>query len=303
MLNINDFQELQDQAFNANLTMVVTKRSPILGYNHNIRHRGVVFHIQTEDSGVANPHIFTHLFHGGVILTSRKCEYEAEAAEGSVKALMQGQHKAVLRDLLRGRFREKINSYLGNNPELLPEKHAPGASEQAEGSVPSHSPLAQNPPVPATTEARTYAAVPAQQEEPLKAPILPPTVDAPIVPAVSPNPGHSEPIPAPVLATPRAAQAQPSSLTNDDFRTAAASLPESNVVVQTPTGRQRSRRPRRPTPRASSTVIVSAPPRVIGAKPSREKPLDDVLFGRDVISEKSLDEVILAYLSDDSRDD
>jgi hypothetical protein len=58
----------------------VAKRSPILGYNHNFRHRGLVFHVQTEDSGVDNPHIFTHLFHGGVILSSRKLDYDAAAA-------------------------------------------------------------------------------------------------------------------------------------------------------------------------------------------------------------------------------
>jgi hypothetical protein len=26
--------------------------SPLLGYNNNVRHKGKVFHIQTEDSGV-----------------------------------------------------------------------------------------------------------------------------------------------------------------------------------------------------------------------------------------------------------
>ena len=38
------------------------------GYNSNHGHRGVDFHIQTEDSGQARPHVITHLFHGGTIL-------------------------------------------------------------------------------------------------------------------------------------------------------------------------------------------------------------------------------------------
>ena len=50
--------------------MPVTKRSPILGYNHNVRYRGLVFHVQTEDSGVLSPHLFTHLFHHGVIVST-----------------------------------------------------------------------------------------------------------------------------------------------------------------------------------------------------------------------------------------
>src|SRR5690606_34821597 len=34
----------------------------IPGFNHNIKHKGRIFHIQTEDSGPKNPHIITHLF-------------------------------------------------------------------------------------------------------------------------------------------------------------------------------------------------------------------------------------------------
>jgi hypothetical protein len=87
------------RAQHGNLIAAVGKRSPILGYNHNVRHRGLVFHVQTEDSGIVNPHIFTHLFHGGTILATRKLVYDNGAADETVKALMQAQHKAVLKDL------------------------------------------------------------------------------------------------------------------------------------------------------------------------------------------------------------
>ena len=59
----------------------MAKRSPILGYNHNVRYRGLVFHVQTEDSGVLSPHLFTHLFYGGTIISTRKLVYDAGAAE------------------------------------------------------------------------------------------------------------------------------------------------------------------------------------------------------------------------------
>lgn len=88
-------------------------RSPILGFNHNLRHGGRVFHVQTEDSGVANPRIFTHLFHEGVIIATKKYDYDAEADGDIVKSLMQAQHKAVLRELKDGRFDEKIAWLLG----------------------------------------------------------------------------------------------------------------------------------------------------------------------------------------------
>jgi len=98
----------------------VGKRSPILGYNHNVRYRGLVFHVQTEDSGVVSPHLFTHLFHHGVIVSTRKLDYDPGSAEESIRSLMQAQHKAVLKDLRRGTFDDKIDSYLGGTPGLLP---------------------------------------------------------------------------------------------------------------------------------------------------------------------------------------
>lgn len=110
------------------------KRSPILGYNHNVRYRGLVFHVQTEDSGVLSPHLFTHLFFHGVIVSTRKLVYDAGSAEESIKSLMQAQHKAVLKDLRRGQFDDKIDSYLGGTPGLLPR----GVSEDTEAAaVPS----------------------------------------------------------------------------------------------------------------------------------------------------------------------
>ena len=46
-------------------------RAPLLGYNTNVRHKGKLFHIQTEDSGIGHPHIITHLFaDGGRIVAS-----------------------------------------------------------------------------------------------------------------------------------------------------------------------------------------------------------------------------------------
>ena len=119
-------------------------RSPILGYNHNIRYRGLVFHVQTEDSGIQNPHVFTHLFHGGVILQTRKLVYDASASEEAVKALMQAQHKAVLKDLKRGLFDDKMDAYLGGTPGLLPRGQ--GVDGEAPAEVPAGTPPPLAPP-------------------------------------------------------------------------------------------------------------------------------------------------------------
>ncbi|HUS32723.1 MAG TPA: hypothetical protein VMZ53_29685 [Kofleriaceae bacterium] len=113
---------------------MAAKRSPILGYNHNVRYRGVVFHVQTEDSGLMNPHLFTHLFHEGVIVSTRKLVYDAGSNEESIKSLMQAQHKAVMKDLRRGAFDEKIDQYLAGTPGLEPRSGADPAQPMPRGS-------------------------------------------------------------------------------------------------------------------------------------------------------------------------
>src|SRR3954465_8228175 len=85
--------------------MTVFKKA-ITGFNHNIKHKGKVYHIQTEDSGVGNPHIITHLFVGGNILASKKTSYadilNAENLPDVVRELMEEQHKEMLRNLING---------------------------------------------------------------------------------------------------------------------------------------------------------------------------------------------------------
>ncbi|MEN8184244.1 MAG: hypothetical protein ABFS46_17090, partial [Myxococcota bacterium] len=77
-----------------------------LGFNTNIRYRGVQFHVQTEDSGAARPHVVTHLYHGGTILASEKSGYselvEERDLEARVRALMGEQHQEMVRRLQSG---------------------------------------------------------------------------------------------------------------------------------------------------------------------------------------------------------
>src|SRR5271154_3900813 len=80
--------------------MPVKYASPLLGYNNNVRHKGKVFHIQTEDSGVKYGHIITHLFmDGGRILKSVKTSYAEylgnERMADIVREMMKQQHKAM----------------------------------------------------------------------------------------------------------------------------------------------------------------------------------------------------------------
>ncbi|MDD5285611.1 MAG: hypothetical protein PHD54_07105 [Desulfuromonadaceae bacterium] len=86
----------------------------VLGFNHNVQYKGETFHVQTEDSGVANPQIVTLLFRGGVILCSQKISYsdilKMERVEEVVEGLMKEQHKNMMRRLKSGEFDDKAFS-------------------------------------------------------------------------------------------------------------------------------------------------------------------------------------------------
>ena len=83
----------------------------ILGFNHNVNYKGEVFHVQTEDSGIATPNITTLLYKGGVILCSKKTSYadilKMSDLETVVEELMKEQHKEVMRRLKSGEFDER----------------------------------------------------------------------------------------------------------------------------------------------------------------------------------------------------
>jgi len=104
----------------------------VLGFNHNLTYKGEVFHVQTEDSGVANPHIITLLYRGGVIISSKKTGYsdilKMDNLEVVVEELMKEQHKDMMRRLKTGEFDEKafsFNAQLIENYEICaPEPEA-----------------------------------------------------------------------------------------------------------------------------------------------------------------------------------
>jgi hypothetical protein len=93
--------------------MAKTFEKAVTGFNHNVKHKGKVYHVQTEDSGVSNPHIITHLFVGGNILASKKTSYadlvKAENLAELVREMMEEQHKEMLRNLINGVY-DKIGA-------------------------------------------------------------------------------------------------------------------------------------------------------------------------------------------------
>jgi hypothetical protein len=107
---------------------------PLLGYNNNVRHRGRIFHIQTEDSGVNSPRIMTHLFaDGGRIVRSTRTDYSEHLEQPDmaaiVKNMMKEQHKAMFVALRSGELDELIGFSDDELTPPLPEQVAAGGSQ------------------------------------------------------------------------------------------------------------------------------------------------------------------------------
>jgi hypothetical protein len=86
-------------------------RSPVLGYNHNLRHGGRVFHVQTEDSGLGYARLYTHLFYEGTILSSKKQEYDPSSPEDVVRSAMQKLHKLMIMELTHAEHDARIAAF------------------------------------------------------------------------------------------------------------------------------------------------------------------------------------------------
>ncbi len=82
----------------------------LTGFNTDITHNGVVYHVQTEDKGPANPLILSLVYVGGQILAAKRTHYTRDLAEGATPADLQKklekQHKAILALIARGRVEE-----------------------------------------------------------------------------------------------------------------------------------------------------------------------------------------------------
>jgi hypothetical protein len=135
------------------------------GFNTNVRHRDVLFHVQSEDSGRAHPHIITHLYHGGTILFSEKSGYaellDASDLPARVRERMETQHRKVLERLRAGGFDETIRDRLGPvfGDEANRGARPSDTTETGTGEAtapPPRSPVAAEAPAPAASPGRGF---------------------------------------------------------------------------------------------------------------------------------------------------
>jgi hypothetical protein len=84
----------------------------ITGFNTDIEHEGVVYHVQTEDKGLETPLILSLVYTGGRILASKRTPYEDLIASGfdekTLSERLQRQHKILCAAIKTGRIRDVI---------------------------------------------------------------------------------------------------------------------------------------------------------------------------------------------------
>ena len=80
----------------------------ITGFNTDIEHDGVIYHVQTEDKGLETPIILSLVYVGGTILASKRSPYQDLIAEGfSDEALaerLKRQHRLICAAIHSGRL-------------------------------------------------------------------------------------------------------------------------------------------------------------------------------------------------------
>jgi hypothetical protein len=342
-------------------SIAVKAPSPLLGFNNNVRHKGRVFHIQTEDSGVRHPHVITHLFaDGGRILKTTKTSYAEHVGQDrlaeTVRQMMQEQHKAMFIALRDGQFDHlfdesaQAKAAAPSSPGAAAPPAKPSSPGEPVARPPSPEPSRPEPPppppVPPVVERAPSPAPPPPESAPRSkkrpasrpklevdpalihgatAPAMPqasidldldaleraaaeaqtpffqqiqdlPPPPAAVLGAKRPSPGGYS-VRSPVPPTPP--ESGPQAAPNP-----RATLPRESIQEATPSASfyeppRPHTSPRRTNPQPPPPPARYAPSRPASIFATTRPQEGSSIFGEDLISEKSLDEVILSYLAED----
>ena len=114
----------------------------ITGFNSDIEHDGVVYHVQTEDKGLDTPIILSLVYAGGTILASKRSPYEDLIAEGFSDELLaerlKRQHKLICAAIHSGRIDDLRKMTYGSKETGVQEVAA--AEVEVEPSVEDEAP-------------------------------------------------------------------------------------------------------------------------------------------------------------------
>jgi hypothetical protein len=268
---------------------------PLLGFNNNVRHRGRIFHIQTEDSGIKNPRIITHLFaDGGRIIKTTRTEYTEHVSRPDmqpfVRGLMKEQHKGMFTALRMGDLDDLLEVACGPFEQAAPASKSPAAK-----------PAVSAPPAVSVSELRVAERAPSQADfetPPISSAfgederVVAERTDRPnalsnpnlrkVVPSAPPQ--DAAPLDVDVASLERIA-AKPLSVNSEPNALLAQGTPALRKGRSPSTANAAAAAPTASRP---SSRFAAVPPKTASS-----------IFGDGVISEQSLDEVILSYLAED----
>ena len=120
----------------------------ITGYNTDVVHGGVTYHVQTEDKGLNTPIILSLVYSGGAILAAKRSPYDDLIASGfdqnALIERLQRQHKLICAAINAGRIDDlkkmSDRGVTGGLREPVPEAPIAGNSDdqtKAEESAPA----------------------------------------------------------------------------------------------------------------------------------------------------------------------
>lgn len=124
----------------------------ITGYNTDVSHSDVVFHVQTEDKGLTIASIESLVYVGGQILGKRRTSYKnvIERGEGkkAIVDLMDRQHRLMIAEIRNGKYdsdigiapvAEPLETVLNDGPiDIVPDDE-PGEIELSSTPPPTSS--------------------------------------------------------------------------------------------------------------------------------------------------------------------
>jgi hypothetical protein len=123
MLVLTFMQTRLPVGFERSLNTVIT------GFNTDIEHDGVVYHVQTEDKGLDSPIILSLVYVGGTILASKRSPYKDLIAEGFSDEVLaerlKRQHRLICAAINSGRI-DDLKKMSGRG------KQAPGTEDVVE---------------------------------------------------------------------------------------------------------------------------------------------------------------------------
>jgi len=106
----------------------------ITGFNTDIEHDGVTYHVQTEDKGLDSPIILSLVYVGGTILASKRSPYEDLIATGFSDEVLaerlKRQHRLICAAINSGRINDLKK--MSGRPKEAPQKSVEEAAPEVE---------------------------------------------------------------------------------------------------------------------------------------------------------------------------